>query len=791
MRAIFLTIIESSMKNRVVGMVLRALCVLLVGMGTAQAHGATDSVAVVLLHNNSGRELVVAMVQGAAAGQAANKVAWLQFAQGSTHNTSWVVPPTPSSNTDLLPFMTSLGIGDSIVISVPEYAGNVGFRCLLADTAFRSNAMQYLYTTIDSTTDSVAYMAFPDLETATYVFDKFEAGLTIGFPGIWNITAVDFVALPMQLSCNGVKVGFKDGVTSVGLQQLLSALPPPYSYGGTVAPNTANTTYRFFSPSHIDSVPTALDSQITRGLPLLQTYAGTIAYGNYTFASFSNATTTTTTTGTVVGSITCNYTNTAVGVGTPTAITVNDITTEKSFAGTIIGATNANINNANAQVELGAILSAAICRGVLGNPNTWGDIVHTGTNCATPWNYYPAGQQCDSYSKLVHSYSIDGKNYGFPYDDYFGDEAGLTAVAGDTISVTILPYTGTLTAQPNGPMPVRTGCLVATVPASTIYPNDTASWKIGPVKVEANLLLAGSNQLCFLNSDTVVCTFPQYPAYAMHLSMACSDSADAITYYKHGVLDTLLSISGVYYNSCTRTLSFGTGAAWQQQKKKGTNCVTIVLPTAYPSDSGWNIGTIRAKGKALVQGANSVCLDAADSVVCTFPSDTAYTMRISPNNKGNNNAITYYRHGVLDTSLSISNVSYQSSTRTLSFGATAAWITPNCIEFVLPSSYPDTANNWDIGPIVVGGDTLATGTSTLCFHASDTVICTFPQYPKVQMRVLMKKQQVQFYKQDTSGKWKKNTTLNIVGFSPQPHSAPYGWLYMAFGASASWIGNPN
>lgn len=76
-----------------------------------------------------------------------------------------------------------------------------------------------------------------NLATATYIFDKFEAGLTEGFPGIWNITAVDFVAVPMQLSCNGKKVGFKDGVSSIGLQQKLSALGAPYSNGASHAPN--------------------------------------------------------------------------------------------------------------------------------------------------------------------------------------------------------------------------------------------------------------------------------------------------------------------------------------------------------------------------------------------------------------------------------------------------------------------------------------------------------------------------------------------------------------------------
>lgn len=753
-----------------------AICIFFLDNVEVQAN---KGVAVVQFYNNSGRELVIAMVQGATAGQTVNQVKWLQFGPGSA---SWVVPPTPASNADLLPYIQTVGIGDSIVISVPEYTDTVGFRCLVSDTVFKQNAMRYLVT---SKTDSVAYMSFPNMEKATYVFDKFEAGLTVNTPGIWNITAVDFVALPMQLSTKGIKVGFKDGVTAKGLDSLLGALRQPYSLGGTTFPNTASTTYRFFAPANIDSVYAALDSQIIVGLPLLATYTGTIAYGNYTFSGFSNVVITTTATG-VVGAITCNYTNTAVGVSTPTSITVNDVTTQNSFAGTIVGASNANVNNYNAQGELGAILSAAICRGVTGYPNKWGDIVHTGTNCPTPWNYYPSGQQYDAYSKLIHSYSINGKNYGFPYDDYFADEAGFTAIAGDTISVHVLPYTGTFSAQPNAPMPVRTGCLVATVPASTIYPNG-AAWKIGPVKVQTNLLVAGSNQLCSLNSDTVICTFPSFPTYQMRLSMSCADSANAITYYKNGKPTTELSISGVSYSSCTRILSFGTSAAWLVQD---TNCLTITLPSTYPSGAGWQIGTIKVKGikvgdSTLTTGANTLCFRSSDSVVvCTFPSDTAYTMHINLKNQGNNSAITYYRHGKKDTSLSISNISYQSSARTLSFGASAAWITPNCLVFNLPSTYPDSASGWDIGPIVVGSDTLAIGGPALCFPSSDTVVvCTFPKYPNYQMRVSMKKRTVAFYQ-----KGKINTKMNIVGFAPQPSIPPYGWFELNFGPSASWMG---
>lgn len=519
--------------------------------------GASDSTAFVCFHNNSGRKLVVAFEQGALSGQAANQLAWLRHDPSGTYY--WKVPAVPASNTDLQPYIFSLDTGAMLNIPVPQYAAAVGFRCLLADTAFRQNAMQQL--NIDSTTQ-VNYMAFPNLLSASYVFDNFEAGLTVNTPGIWNITAVDFVGLPMQLATHGTKVGFKDGVTATGLQQLLAALPSPYSTGGTIAPNTASMTYRFFSPSHISmdsSLNQAIDSMVTE----LPHSKDTVAYGNYVYWGFTASSSNKPSTG-LTATVSCNYTNAATGVTTGTPITVNDVTTANAFTGEINGAANSNANTYNAQVSFGAILSAAICRGIGGYPSKWGDIVHTATNCSTPWNYYPAGQQYDAYSRLIHSYSIDDKNYGFPYDDYFGDEAGFTAIAGDTIDVTILPYNGTFTAQPNPPAAHNTGCLVLTVPGASLYPNGNG-WNIGAIRIGATMMMPGANQLCGLNSDTVVCSFPSDTIYKMKIWMGTNVSANAISYWKQGVIQPNLSITGVVYNAQTRALTFGQSASWSGQ----------------------------------------------------------------------------------------------------------------------------------------------------------------------------------------------------------------------------------
>ena len=183
---------------------------------------ATDTAAAsvtLTFNNNSGIDLVVAMVQGLIKGQSITEAAWLM--RNSVGDSSWAVPSNLSPKSDLLGLVTILAKDASLVIEIPEYAVTVGFRCLIAEPAYRQHAVQSYKGTY--------YLAFPDLLTATYVFDKFEAGLTTGIPGIWNITAVDFFALAMQLSANNVTVGYKKGVTSTGLWKKLGALPAPYS----------------------------------------------------------------------------------------------------------------------------------------------------------------------------------------------------------------------------------------------------------------------------------------------------------------------------------------------------------------------------------------------------------------------------------------------------------------------------------------------------------------------------------------------------------------------------------
>lgn len=732
--------------------------------------GQATTGATIQYTNNSGKDLVIALMQGALSGQNANQVAWLKLQNGTY---SWTVPSTPASNADLAPYIFDLKAGASKYIKVPAYSQTVGFRSLIAEPAFKSNAMQYLNITAK---DSIAYMGFPDLNTASYIFDKFEAGLTIGTPGIWNITAVDFVALPMQLSCKGIKVGFKDGVTFTGLSDKLSALGLPYSSGKTAPPNTATTTYRFMSPSHISKLNQALDLAIKTDLPKLNSFTDSVAYGNYRFVNFQGSAKQNKK-GDVTGTLTCNYTNTANGIKTIRSITVNDVTTAKSFSGEIVGAKNANKADSAAQVELGAILSAALCRGVTSKPNLWGDIVHVKTNCSTPWNYYPAGVQSNSYSKLIHSYSIDNKNYGFPYDDFFGDEAGFTAIPGDTINVTILPYSGIFTAKPNAQPDTLTGCLVATVPTSNIYPASTA-WEIGRITVGKTRVFAGANDLCSLNSDSVVCTFSKSPGIAMHINMMDQNPQTALTFYQNGEISKQITgINGMVYDAVNRVLTFGNAASWTR------SCPQMSLPisTVYPSGSGWKIGPIQLNDTAISAGTSQLCSITGDTAVFTFPSFPTYEMHLDVTGTATS-ALTFYMNGVLKNGMTIEGVSYNPETQTIIFGQTASWIT-NCPQITLPAStiYP-SGKPWKIGPIALNGVPIGAGTSQLCSITADTAVFTFPSYPNYEMHL------------NLTGSGTSAFTFYKKGVA-KPGMGIIGLIYdlptqtLIFGQTAAWTGN--
>jgi hypothetical protein len=550
------------MKNKILSMSILQICLLgLISISAKVSAQSNSDYVAVTLNNNYGKEMVIAIVQGADSIQNVTQVAWLSY-NSSNGAYSWKVPDNPQSNKYLSNFIFTIQDSASLTINIPQYTNDVGFRCLVADTLYKQNALQS-YT---ASGGNKLYMAFPDLNTAKYTFDKFEAGLTVGSPGVWNITAVDFFAIPMQLEMGATRVGFKDGVTTEGLYKLLRALPIAYNVGDTITPNTDSTTYRFFAPGKINKLATylALDSSIADGLEALNNFKGEVTYGNYTFKDFFGGSSSGSP---LIGVLSCLYTNEAIGVINPDTIKINNISSVSCFAGTISGPALSKSNRAKAEKELGALISAVTCRGVLRDPTLWGGI--TGSpNCAAPWNYYPKNGIYDQYAKVIHEYSIDGKNYAFPYDDYFSEEAGFVVIPGDSITVNILPSLGSLKALPEPRPAVTPGYISINIPSGTSYPTDSInSWQIGSVVVEGNVLATGNTVFCSLGSDSIIFTFPSAPEVTM--TVVFGDSNIKYSGTVNGEMVT--GIVGAIYDRNTSTLSFGSSSSWSLSSNANSN----------------------------------------------------------------------------------------------------------------------------------------------------------------------------------------------------------------------------
>ncbi|MGY4712571.1 glycoside hydrolase family 64 protein [Mycolicibacterium sp. CBM1] len=77
-----------------------------------------------------------------------------------------------------------------------------------------------------------------------------------------------------------------------------------------------------------------------------------------------------------------------------------------------------------------AQLDAAFNRGVAVSPDQWGNVAA----------YYPAGTKHNSYAQVFHELGLDGKNYGFPYDDVNNQSSVLilnNSQPPDTLTITI------------------------------------------------------------------------------------------------------------------------------------------------------------------------------------------------------------------------------------------------------------------------------------------------------------------------------------------------------------------
>jgi hypothetical protein len=77
-----------------------------------------------------------------------------------------------------------------------------------------------------------------------------------------------------------------------------------------------------------------------------------------------------------------------------------------------------------------AQLDAAFNRGVAASPDQWSTVAA----------YYPADTKYNAYAQVFHELGLDGKNYGFPYDDVNGQSSVLilnNSLPPDAVTITI------------------------------------------------------------------------------------------------------------------------------------------------------------------------------------------------------------------------------------------------------------------------------------------------------------------------------------------------------------------
>ena len=113
-----------------------------------------------------------------------------------------------------------IAAGDSFSFKFPQYDSGVGCRMYVAETVITEA---------------------PDLATADFIYDKVE----MGWNAIWNLTNVDFLAIPMQLSSGGVAVGYRSDVSREDMMGFLDAMPTPYN---GFKKSHKGKTLRFFAP---------------------------------------------------------------------------------------------------------------------------------------------------------------------------------------------------------------------------------------------------------------------------------------------------------------------------------------------------------------------------------------------------------------------------------------------------------------------------------------------------------------------------------------------------------------
>jgi Beta-1,3-glucanase/Ricin-type beta-trefoil lectin domain-like len=103
--------------------------------------------------------------------------------------------------------------------------------------------------------------------------------------------------------------------------------------------------------------------------------------------------------------------------------------------------------NESAILAVGAIVCAALNRGTLSTPSFQGSDTQPTSNPAT---FYTQSSS-NLYAKVMHANEVDGKAYGFPYDDVAGFSPSINDATASSASVTVAPFQGGTSASfPSG-----------------------------------------------------------------------------------------------------------------------------------------------------------------------------------------------------------------------------------------------------------------------------------------------------------------------------------------------------
>ena len=180
-----------------------------------------------------------------------------------------------------------------------------------------------------------------------------------------------------------------------------------------------------FSPTYLDSYTGGVWSYYSSH-PLTvstgsATYTGTVSGSAWTFTDSS---------GTVIGSLGQPFTSDVFGCNGPLQPSGQP--------------------NESAILAVGAIVCAALNRGTLSTSSFQGSDSQPTSN---PAMFYPQSSS-NQYAKVMHANEVDGKAYGFPYDDVAGFSPSIDDATASSASVTVAPFQAS-SSYPSGYQQLR------------------------------------------------------------------------------------------------------------------------------------------------------------------------------------------------------------------------------------------------------------------------------------------------------------------------------------------------